>query len=42
MNAIKEGRANIVTTRQSFEPEFGNPDNLSLSDCSTELDLDQK
>ena len=42
MNAIQEGRANIGTMRQSFAPEFGNPDNLTLSDCSTKLDLDQK
>ena len=40
MNAIEESRANIVTMRQSFAPGFGNPDNLTLSDFSTELNLD--
>jgi phosphohistidine phosphatase SixA len=39
--AIKEVDANVVFMRHALAPGFGDPDNFSLSDCSTQRNLDK-
>ena len=38
-DAIKEVDANVVFLRHAMAPGFGDPDNFSLLDCSTQRNL---
>ena len=41
-NAINEVNANVVFMRHALAPGFGDPDNFSLSDCTTQRNLDEE
>ena len=40
-DAIKEVDANVVFLRHAMAPGFGDPDNFSLLDCSTQRNLNE-